>query len=91
MAKSIAVEQTSRYEVYPVRTQHATVKLYRVKLYMVFSDGKTYTFLNSSDWIDNVNLMRESGCSCSTFTHDLIVSPTHHPEIFNEIEENLCV
>lgn len=91
MAKSINVPNNSQYEVYPVKTMHDNIKCYRVKVYLIFSEGKTYTFYNPKDWIDNVNLMRESGCSCSTFTHDIIVGPTHHPEIYDDIQSNLCV
>lgn len=73
------------YEVYESRSMHDSVKLFRIKLYLIFADGRVFTMFNQSDWIDNVNLMRESGTHCSTFTHDLIVSPTHHSDLFNDI------
>ena len=87
MAKSITIPTDTKYEVYPVKFQHDSIKGYRVKLYCIFSDDRIYTLFNPKDWIDNLNMMRESGSSCSSFTHDIIVTPTHHPEIFNDIDQ----
>ena len=58
---------------------------FRVKLYLIYDCERVYTFYNPSDWIDNVNLMRENGTQCTTFTHDVIVTPTHMHLIYNEI------
>lgn len=60
---------------------------YRVTLYLIYDCERVYTFYNSSDWVDNVNLMRECGSQCSTFTHDVIVTPTHMHSIFKEIHD----
>lgn len=59
--------------------------LFRVKLYLIFAEGKVYTFYDPSSWIDTVNLMRDSGTCCSTFTHDIFCSPTDHRDIYKEI------
>lgn len=85
------------YEVYLCRTMNRIYEvdsdcavdafLFRIKIYLIFSDCRVYTFFNQSDWIDNVNLMRECGSSCSTFTHDIYVSPTSHPDIYKEIRD----
>lgn len=61
--------------------------IYRVTLYLIFSAGHVYTLYNPSDWIENINLMRESGSSCSSFTHDIFVSATEHPDIYKEIRD----
>lgn len=75
------------YEIYEVRNINDTpnFKIYRVKLYLIYADGKTYTLYNQADWIDNLNLMRESGTYCSSFTHDIYVSPTSHRDIYDDI------
>ena len=87
MAKLIAIPNESKYEVYPVKFMHDNIKGYRIKVYCIFSEDRIYTLFNPTDWIENVNMMREAGSSCSTFTHDIIVTPTHHPEIFAEIDK----
>lgn len=73
-----------KYEAYRCENVHGFIG-YRVKLYLIYDCERVYTMYNSSDWIDNVNLMRENGTQCYTFTQDIIVTPTHMHSIFNEI------
>ena len=56
-----------------------------VKLFLIFSDDITYTLYSQAEWIDNINLIRESGYSCTSFTYDLLVTPTQHPNIYLDI------
>lgn len=87
------------YEVYECMTLNRIIdvkdgvpvhaSLYRVKLYLIFSEGRVYTFYNPSDWVDNFHMIRECSTSASTFTHDLYVSPDSHPEIYNDIRNVL--
>ena len=83
------------YEVYKCKTMNCIYEvedgvcvdafLYRVKLYLIFCDDRVYTFFNPTDWVDNFQLMREGGSSCSTFTHDIMVSPDSHRDIYDHI------
>lgn len=77
-----------KYEVYRCNTlnDEPNYRLYRVKIYCIFCNGSVFTVFNQPDWIDNALLMRESGDSCSTFTHDIYVSPMSHPEMYNDID-----
>lgn len=74
------------YEAYKVNNINGFIG-YRVKLYCIFADNRVYSVFNQSDWIDNVNLMRENGTACSTFTHDIYVTPTQHFDIFSSIRD----
>lgn len=89
-----------KYEVYKCETQSRMfdtdssnppsflgkeLYLFRVKLYLIFADGRVYTFFNPQDWVDNCCLMRENGTFCSTFTQDIYVSSTSHPDMYDEI------
>ena len=58
---------------------------YWVKLYLIFSDEHTYTLFNNNDWIEHINLIRENGFSCTGFTRDLLVTPTSHTSIYDDI------
>lgn len=74
------------YDCYKVSNVNQFIG-YRVKLYLITDGVTTYTLYNQSDWIDNVNLMRENGESVTTFTYDMIVTPVHHHEIYKQIHD----
>lgn len=74
------------YEAYRCENVNGFIG-YRVKLYLIFDGERVYTLYNPSDWIDNVNLMRENGTQCYTFTQDIIVTPTSMHDIFRSIND----
>lgn len=76
------------YEVYRCDNVNGFIG-YRVKLYLIFDGKRVYTLYNSSDWIDNINLMRENGTQCYSFTQDIIVTSTHMHDIYNSIIQHV--
>ena len=83
MSKVKRVEHP-KYEVYRCENVNGFIG-FRIKLYLIYDCERVYTLYNPSDWIDNVNLMRENGIQLYTFTQDIIVTPIHMHSIYNEI------
>ena len=73
-----------KYDVRRVTSVNGFVG-YCIKLYLIFADAHVYTLFTQDQWIEQLNLIRESGTACTSFTHELIVTPTHHWDIYNEI------
>lgn len=67
---------------------HDSLKGYRVTLYLIFDGKTTYTFFHQSEWIENFHLINEISLNSATsFTYEILVTPSLHKDIFHEIEE----
>lgn len=60
---------------------------YWVKLHCFFDGSSVHSFFFSSDMIDNMLLARECGVSCTNFSTKILVTSSHHSDIFYKIRD----
>lgn len=77
------------YTARPARLQHDLYDAFWVKLYLIFDGERTYTFFNQSDMLDNYLMMIESGITAYSFVEDVFCCPTHLPELYIRVKEDV--
>lgn len=67
------------------RFQHDLYTGFWVTVYFIFDGNHTYTCFDEAEWIENGALMIESGTFIHSFAHDVLCTPTHLPELYQEV------
>ena len=72
------------------RFQHDMYDGFWVTLYLIFDGKHTFTCFDESEWLENSALMTESGTHIHSFCKDVLCTPIHLPELYQEVL-SLCV
>lgn len=65
--------------------QHAMYEGFWVTLYFIFDGKHTFTCFDEAEWLENGALMAESGVNFHSFAKDILCTPTHLPELYQEV------
>lgn len=77
------------FEPFMVRspTDDSFIKLYRVRIYVIFDGFISYSFFHEHTMLEHYNAALKRGSDVSCFVNSVVVSPTKFRNIFNEISE----